>query len=162
VARVTDYLVADHDRLHFLLALAAAGEVVDREAFAGFRAGLLRHIAIEEKILFPAVRVASRGVPLSRARQLRIEHSAIVSLLVPTPDLALCGELAYLLGRHDAGEEGEAGVYAECERALGEVSSHALAELARAYGEVRVAPHFDGPTVHRTATEALASAARGR
>ncbi len=38
-------------------ALALAGEV-DREPFDAFRAGLLRHIGIEEKILLPAAREA--------------------------------------------------------------------------------------------------------
>ena len=38
-------------------ALALAGEA-DREPFDAFRAGLLRHIGLEEKILLPAAREA--------------------------------------------------------------------------------------------------------
>lgn len=124
--RITEYLTADHARLHALLERACAGASLDLEAFEGFRAGLLRHIGIEEKVLFPAVR-AARGEPLASARALRVEHGAIASLLVPTPDLALARELAGLLARHDATEEDAGGVYEQCERALGEDRSHALA-----------------------------------
>lgn len=79
---------------------------IDMGAYAEFRRGLLRHIAIEEKILFPAARRARGGAPLDRARELRIDHAAITSLLVPTPDGALCAELADLLTSHDAKEGG--------------------------------------------------------
>ena len=56
---VATFLAADHDRLDGLLrrALQRPGEV-DRESYDAFRAGLLRHIALEEKILLPAARTA--------------------------------------------------------------------------------------------------------
>jgi hypothetical protein len=139
--RITDYLVADHGRLHILLGLACAGETVDAAAFAAFRAGLLRHIAIEEKILFPAVQAAHGNEPLPRFRALHEAHSAIARLLVVRPDLDLCSELAYVLGRHDAQEEGRDGVYAECEHVLGPSASQDAARRARAYGEIRVAAY---------------------
>src|SRR5689334_10116601 len=106
---ITEYLVADHERLHALLAEATADDRFDASAFALFRQGLLRHIAIEEKLLLVAVRGAS-GTPPSRWRELRIEHAALTSLLVPAPDLALCREIEALLGEHDAKEEGAQGV----------------------------------------------------
>src|SRR4051812_30623228 len=52
------------------------------------------------------------------------------SLLVPTPDPALCREIADLLETHNAVEEGRSGVYEECEALLGTGDSAAL--LARA------------------------------
>jgi len=52
--RITEYLLADHERLSALLAAATSRSAVDRDAFAAFRAGLLRHIAIEEYDVFPA------------------------------------------------------------------------------------------------------------
>lgn len=159
-ARITDYLVADHRRLHGLLVGASEGASFDTTAFAAFRAGLLRHIAIEEKILFPAVRRAREGEPLTRARELRVDHGALTSLLVPTPDAALCTEIASILEPHDSKEEGPDGVYAECEAALASAMSVALADQASAYPQVRLAPHADGPLVHRTAASALASASR--
>ena len=123
--RITDYLLADHARLSALLAAATSGPVFDAASFAEFRAGLLRHIAIEEKVLFPAARRARGGEPLSRAHALRIDHAALTSLMVPTPDAALCGEIASILHPHDDVEEGEGGVYAECEALLSEAESAA-------------------------------------
>lgn len=160
--RVTDYLIADHARLHALLAAAAGGERLDANAFEEFRAGLLRHIGIEEKLVFPAVRRALGGEPLARAHELRIEHGALTSLLVPTPDLALCTEIRSLLTPHDAKEEGPDGVYAECERLLSPELSSDLAERAVAFPLVPLMRHYDGPGVHRTAATALASARRAR
>ncbi len=52
MTRTTDYLVADHRRLHALLDRAEA-EPFDAEAYAAFRAGRLRHIGIEERIRAP-------------------------------------------------------------------------------------------------------------
>ena len=161
--RITEYLEQDHLRLHALLAAATAsgaGGRFDAVSYAEFRAGLLRHIAIEEKLLLPAARRARSGVPIDRAHQLRIEHGALGSLLVPTPDHALCREIAGLLATHDAREEGAGGVYAECERLMSAEASRALLVRAGELSEVRVAVHFDGQGTCRTAQEALASAMR--
>ncbi len=159
---IINYLVADHARLHTLLDRAMETPELDPEAFADFRRGLLRHIAIEEKVLLPAVREARGGAPLDRAHALRIDHAALTSLLVPTPDLALCREILALLSEHDAKEEGRDGVYEECRRALSDRDLAHLARRAESFPQVRVARHFDGPSVHRTAQEALASARRMR
>jgi hypothetical protein len=158
--RVTDYLLADHRNLEEMLAAATRDAVFENAAFEAFRSGLLRHIAIEEKLLFPAARRARAGTPIERAHRLRIEHGAIGILLVPTPDHALCAELASLLTAHDAIEEGPQGVYAECEQLIGEEQSRALSDRARVFPVVPAAKHFDGPTAFRTAHEALASASR--
>jgi hypothetical protein len=159
--RVSEYLIADHMRLHELLERACSAPVLERSAFDAFRAGLLRHIGIEEKLLFPAVRSALGGVPLASALELRVDHAAIASLLVPTPDLALARELAGLLARHDDVEECPEGVYEQCENILGEARSRALAREAHDTAPVPVAVYHDGPNVHRTAASALAAARRG-
>lgn len=161
VSRVSEYLVTDHTRLHDLLrrAVTPSGQI-EHSSYAAFRAALLRHIAIEEKLLLPAARRARGGVPIERARDLRVDHAALSSLLVPTPDVALCGELLSLLTPHDAKEEGESGAYAECEQLLSEEESAALAARAASFPEIRVASHFDGPSVYRTAAHALAAARR--
>jgi hypothetical protein len=152
------WLEADHRAIDDLLARAAAGEgPLDREAYAAFRARLLRHIAIEEKVLLPAAQRARHGVALERALRLRTEHAAITSLLVPTPDRALVGELRALLVPHDLLEEGPGGVYAECAALIGEGWPEVL-ERAVAYPEVKAARHVDGARVVRTAGEALARA----
>jgi len=160
MATILAYLTADHARLRRLLVAASAGPAVDQDAYAAFRAGLLRHIAIEEKLLFPAVRAAHDGAAPAWIAALHLEHAAIATLLVPAPDLALCGELAALLGRHDAQEEGPDGCYADAERVLGVAASRALGERAAAAGEVRAAAHGDRPGLARTAAEALALARR--
>lgn len=157
---VSTWLVADHERLHALLEKACVHDTFDAEAFSRFRTGLLRHIAIEEKLLLPAARRARGGAPIERAYELRVEHAALTSLLVPTPDIALCTEIATLLASHDGREEGPGGVYEECEHLLMETESAALAEKAAGFPEVPVAPHFDGPHVNRTAASALAAAKR--
>jgi hypothetical protein len=48
------FLANDHERLDGLLRRAMAAGAIDRAAYAEFRAGLLRHISLEEKILLPA------------------------------------------------------------------------------------------------------------
>jgi hypothetical protein len=162
IPHATDALVDDHARLHALLARAMAGPTLDAEAFAAFRKGLLRHIGIEEKVLFPAARRARGGEAVEGTRALRLEHAALTSLLVPTPDLALCAELAALLATHDAKEEGHDGVYAACERALSPAGRAETQEKIAAFPEVPVVAHFDGPGTFRTAADALAAAQRAR
>lgn len=152
------YLLEDHARLDGLLRQSVADPAhFDRTAFQAFRAGLLRHIGIEEKLLLPAARRKNGGVPLALAQELRIEHAALASLLVPTPDAALVAELRELLQQHNPREEGPEGLYAICESLLGGEAEDLLAQ-ARSMPVVRTAPHFDGAGVHRTADSALRSA----
>jgi hypothetical protein len=157
---LSEYLLEDHARLEALLNKSVADPAkFDHTAFEGFRAGLLRHIGIEEKLLLPAARKRSGGTPLALARPLRLEHAALASLLVPTPDVMLVGEIRSLLLQHNPREEGPEGLYAICESLLGSEAVKLLEEAKRAPA-VRTAPHFDGPGVHRTAESALRSAAR--
>ena len=156
---ISQYLTNNHTWLHALLSAAGHGGRFDAAAFAEFRTSVLRHIAIEEKLLLPAVRRV-RGAPIAQARALRVEHAALTSLLVPTPDLALCAEIGALLSAHDAQEEGDDGVYAQCEWLLGAERSRVLAEQAGNFPAVPVAAHFDGPGTYRTAELALAAASR--
>ena len=49
------------------------------------RTGLLRHIGMEEKILFPAARRLVHGeIVTSVIAQLHLDHAALTALLVPT------------------------------------------------------------------------------
>lgn len=157
--RITDYLLEDHRAIEALLA-RATGTAFDLDAFTEMRKRLLRHIAVEEKVLFPAV-LARAPDALPDAKQLKIEHAAIGSLLVPTPDLALATEIATILAVHDDREESAGGVYERCERALGDTSSEVLAR-ARAVPPVRASAYLDRPGLRRTASEALAAASRAR
>ena len=156
------FLAADHDRLEALLSSAASssGEL-DVPSYALFRAGLLRHIGIEEKILFPASRRANSGVPHPTEGQLHRDHGALALLLVPTPTVDLIAELRSILDRHNEIEEGPGGIYDACDRLLGG-ELEAVMEQVRAYPPVKVAPHFDGPDVPRSAQDALRAVSRGR
>jgi hypothetical protein len=80
------FFSADHSRLDELLARAVMGEgPIDLAPFGQFRSGLLRHIAMEEKVLFTAARAARGGDPLPMAARLRVDHGTLVALLVPPP-----------------------------------------------------------------------------
>lgn len=155
------YLEEDHRRLDGLLRAALADPArFDLEAFERFRAGLLRHIGLEEKLLIPEAR-RRRGDPWPLADVLRTEHGALASLLVPTPDHALAREIATLLQEHNRREEGAGALYDECASNLG-VDADALLEKMRAVAEPPLAKHFDGAGTHRTAADALRAAKRVR
>ena len=154
------FLAEDHGRLDLLLrsAVGPAGEI-DRASYGEFRAGLLRHIGIEEKILFPASRRANGGVPHPAEARLHREHGALALLLVPTPTASIVDEIRSLLEGHNEREEGPDGIYASCDRLPSDDRKAVLEEL-RAYPPVKVAPHFDGPEVPRRAEDALRAVAR--
>lgn len=156
---IVKLLAAEHLVLDALLsgAVARPGEV-DRRAFDDFRAGLLRHIAVEEKILLPAAREARGGEPLPEARRLRIEHGAIAALLVPTPTPELVEEIRKILYPHNVVEE-QGGVYERCEALIGDRADEILHRI-RTYPPVKVARYQDGPRVCRTAEEALELSAK--
>jgi hypothetical protein len=146
---LSEYLHADHARLDALLDRAVADPArFDHAAFEAFRAGLARHIGIEEKLLLPAARRRRGGVPLEIAARLRADHGALAAMLVPTPDASLVARIRALLVAHNPLEEGPDGVYAVCE-ALCADELPALLEQVRAAPEVPMAPHYDGPRRHQ-------------
>jgi hypothetical protein len=152
------FLADDHARLDALLrrTIASPGEI-DRAAYAEFRAGLLKHISMEEKILLPAAQRARGGEPLPLAAKLRLDHGALATLLVPTPTPAIIATLRTILAAHNAIEEGPEGVYETCEYLAGAEADTLLAQL-RAAPEVPVAQHTDGPRVIDAIRHALARA----
>lgn len=157
---VSEFLAADHRRLEALLDRATVEPgTVDRVLFEEFRAGLLRHIGMEEKVLLPAARRALGGSPLPIARRLRLDHGAIAAMLVPTPSAPGIARLRQMLALHDALEEGPDAVYDECDRLLaGEAA--ALLSALKAYPPVRTAPHVDGQAVEAHIRETLDLAGR--
>jgi hypothetical protein len=155
---LTNFLAGDHARLDGLLQRAmAAGGAVDRAASAEFRAGLLRHISLEEKILLPAAQRWQGGDPLPLAAKLRLDHGALTALLVPTPTPAIVAAIRTVLVAHNALEEGPGGVYERCEQLAGAETEALLGQL-QAAPEVPVAPYADGPQVMRVVRRALARA----
>src|SRR5262249_35852261 len=155
---ISRFLTADHERLEALLrrALAVPG-TIDREAYDAFRKGPLRHIGMEEKILFPAAQRARGGEPLPCAARLRLDHGALAALLVPSPTATIGDAIRTILERHNTIEEGPQGVYAACERFAGPESEALLAALEAA-PEAPVAPHLDVPLVVEAMRRALVRA----
>ena len=152
---IATFLADDHASLDALLARAVrAVGAVDLEAYGEFRARLLRHIAIEEKILFPAIKEARSGEPHPDWKRLRIDHGAITSLLVPPPTPALVRELRSILEPHNAVEEGPGALYDSADALLARDAAM-LVERMRQYPPVKVAPYRDGSRVLRRAEDAL-------
>src|SRR5574338_1710817 len=105
------FFTKDHRRIEELLDRATQnpGEI-EMEYYQRFRAGLLTHIKMEEKILFPAVQKANGGIPVPPAAKLRLEHGAITALMVPPPTPSLIKVLRHVLERHDLTEEEPGGM----------------------------------------------------
>jgi hypothetical protein len=142
------FFSADHRRLDALVRCSIAEPgAVDLTAFGGFRAGILKHIAMEEKVLFQAARRARGGEPLPIAARLRVDHGAIAALLVPTPTLSIIAEIVSVLAPHNRREEEPNGVYDACDRALGEPGAARLVEELRSFPEVPLKAYNDGPEV---------------
>jgi hypothetical protein len=155
---LTTLLAGDHARLDGLLRRAMAAEsVIDRVAYAEFRAGLLKHISLEEKILLPAAQRWQGGDPLPLAATLRLDHGALAALLVPTPTPAIIAAIRTVLAAHNVLEEGPGGVYERCEQLAGAEADALLAQL-QAAPAVPVAPYSDGPQVMEVVRRALARA----
>ena len=158
---LTEFLASDHRRLDALLQSALAQpEQVDRESYDRFRAGLLRHIGLEEKILFPALQRWRGGEPLPLAATLRREHGALATLLVPTPTVAILATLRRLLADHNRLEEGPGGIYELCDRLAG-AEAPLLLTAMRAVPPVSVMPHSDSPAVMTTLRHVLERAGYG-
>ncbi|MFZ3012546.1 MAG: hemerythrin domain-containing protein [Nitrospira sp.] len=144
---VARFLEDDHRRLEELLNKALASESrIEQGQYDEFRAGLLRHIGMEEKILLPAAQRANGGTPLSIAATLRLDHGAIAALLMPTPTPELIAALRSILTKHNKVEEGRDGLYATCDKLVGAETENLMAKL-HAAPAVAVLPHSDTPAV---------------
>jgi hypothetical protein len=130
---------------------------VDQGVYDQFRAGLLRHIGMEEKILIPAVQRWIGGQPLPLASKVRLDHGAIAALLLPTPTAGLIITLRKILDTHNLIEEGPGGLYGMSDKLAGDEMGQLLAKL-RATPNLSVLPHADTPTVHSAVRRALARA----
>jgi hypothetical protein len=149
------FLARDHRRLDELLRRSDGDPVViDAAAFAEFRAGLLRHIAMEEKVLLPDARRRRGGEPLASAAQLRADHAALAALLVPPPTRDLVDAIRQILEPHNVLEEQVEGVYASCDHLAGAEAEDLVARL-HAVPEVPVAAYRDGPRVREHIAKVL-------
>ena len=156
--KIHRYLADDHRRLDALLerAISNSGKV-DAEALGQFRAGLLKHIGMEEKVLFPAARKQRGGDPLPVAAKLRLDHGALTALLVPTPTAPIVAAIRGILKVHNLIEEDPGGMYDQCEELAGAETDQILRQLEN-YPEVKVVPHVDNLFVMDATRRALARA----
>ena len=153
-----EYLSGDHDRLDALLERAVAkAEVIDMGAYSEFRKGLLRHISMEEKIVLPAIAKWQGGKKAAIAERLRLDHGAIVSLLVPPPNPSIILTLRSIFVVHNPLEEQEGSLYRLFETLAGAETERMLAEL-KAAPDVLVLPHNEQPDALEVTKRAVARA----
>jgi len=139
-----EFLTRDHERLDALLRACLQG---NQGSYAEFRAGLLRHISIEERVLFPELR--RRGVGLAMEQQLHRDHAALAALLVPPPSGMEIERIAAILEVHNEIEETTGGLYELVESLAGQELAALMARV-EAVPEVRLAPHVDNALVRST------------
>jgi Hemerythrin HHE cation binding domain len=151
----------DHRRLDALLRRSIAEPCrIELESFGKFRAGILKHIGMEEKVLFPAARRARSGEPLPVAAKLRVDHGAIAALLVPSPTAAVLERLLSVLVPHNRREEEPDGIYDACDMALTATESARLIEELVRFPEVALNPYNDAPAVLKHIETALEQSRR--
>jgi hypothetical protein len=152
------YLAGDHDRLDGLLQRAVATPgVIDREPYSEFRKGLLRHIALEEKIVLPAIARLQHGRQPATAERLRLDHGALVALLVPPPSPSIVLTIRSILQVHNALEEQEGGLYLLFEQLAG-ADAEKLAGQLKSAPDVSVLPHNERPEILEATRRAVARA----
>lgn len=115
--RLYQFFTNDHRRIDELLHKATQDpEDLHMHHYHQFRGALLKHIKMEEKILFPAAQKANGNTPLQLAASLRMHHGALTSLMVVPPCAKVIKVLDYILNEHDLLEEEPGGMYDVCEK----------------------------------------------
>lgn len=149
------FFTDDHRRLDALLDQATEKlPTVHPEPYHRFRTGLLTHIKMEEKILFPAAQRANGGTPLPLAAQLRLDHGALTALMVVPPTPEVIKVLRRVLEAHDRLEEEPGGMYDVCE-GLTEGETGELLNRLKTVSEVPVLPPNQAEYAVRAAKRAL-------
>ena len=149
------FFAADHLRIDHILdkATERPGEI-DMEVYHQFRTQLLRHIKMEEKILFPAAKKADPDRMLEIIPRYRLEHGAITALMVPPPTQELIKVIKYIIEIHDLAEEQPGGLYDICESLTHNHIEELLVQLKNTT-EVPVHPPNPAPIAVESARRAL-------
>jgi hypothetical protein len=156
--KIHTYLADDHRRLDGLLdRVISDSGTIDAAAYGQFRSRLLKHIAMEEKIILPAAQKQRGGAALAVAAKLRLDHGALTALLVPTPTAPVVAAIRAILKLHNPLEEDPGGMYDQCDELAGADAEQILQQLSNAR-DVRVVPNVDGPHIIDAARRALARA----
>ena len=150
-----NFFTTDHQRLDILLNKAMENpQAIDMDYYHQFRTGLLRHIKMEEKTLFPAAKKANLEVMQELIPRYRADHGALTALMVPPPTPSLIKVIRHLLEIHDLAEEEPGGLYDVCEALTQEHTEEILLQLA-ATEEVPVHPPNPAPIAIESARRAL-------
>lgn len=124
------FFTNDHRRIEDILDKATEDiNNIQIEEYHRFRTGLLKHIKMEEKILFPAAQKANGGIPLPLAAKLRLDHGALTALMVVPPGPEVIKVLRHVLDKHDLLEEEPGGMYDVCEKLTEGETQELLAQL---------------------------------
>lgn len=156
-AELHEFLSADHERLDALLATCI--RTGDGEAYDAFRRGLLRHIAIEERVLFPLLRGQRGLTPLEE--QLHRDHAALAALLVPPPTGTELQQIAAILEAHNPLEEDAGGLYELVETVAADQIATLMSSV-HAIPAVRVVPNADSAIVRSSIEQLVRTADEGR
>ncbi len=152
---IHDFFTEDHRRIERILDKATERlDEIDMNYYLQFRTQILRHIKMEEKILFPAAKSVNLEVMQKLIPRYRLEHGAITALMVPPPTHSLIKVIRYVLEQHDLAEEEEGGLYDVCEALTHGQTEELLAQLAHA-DEVPVHPPNSAPIAIESARRAL-------
>ncbi|RKD17233.1 hypothetical protein BCY91_03585 [Pelobium manganitolerans] len=149
------FFTDDHHRIDGILEKATekAGEI-NLDLYYQFRAQLLRHIKMEEKILFPAAKKANPIIAEQIIPRYRLEHGAITALMVPPPTALLVKVIRYLVDVHDLAEEQPGGLYEICEE-LTQGQTEELLNQLKATDEVPLHLPNPAPIAMQSAIRAL-------
>jgi hypothetical protein len=154
------FLAHDHDRLDGLLNECVRPDgSIDMGKYSRFRSGILRHIWIEERVLFPEIR--RRQGETAVLAQLHRDHAAISALLVPPPTRTEIDVIKEILGHHNPMEENEGGLYETVEQLVGPELEEVMSRI-NAFPTVREAPHTDTPIVRKSIDQLVREAEEGR
>lgn len=141
---LTRLLAVDHAASQAKLNGCLVDGQVDLKRFDEFRHLLLRHIAIEETVLMPALARALGAAPLFQ-NGLRKDHADIAALCVPSPTREWVEDLRELLAHHHRVEEAPGGFYASMDVHLG--GDPHLREQVASYPRLTLPDFVRGPKV---------------
>lgn len=154
---IRKFLTDDHVRLDALLVRTGECQTAEElAAYDEFRRGILKHIGVEEKILLTAA-ARLQGSPLEQAARLRLDHGAIVSLLMPIPTPAIIHAIRTVLVLHNPVEEGDNGVYQICEQLAASEHEDLMSKVLAA-PEVPTRPNATSSRILDAARHALTRA----
>lgn len=152
---IYEFFEKDHRRIEAFFEKAIQNPAaIDFEMYHHFRTGLLKHIKMEEKILFPAAQKGNGGIPLPLAAKLRLDHGALTTLMVLPPNDEVVKVIRYVMEKHDEIEEAPGGMYEQCEKLTESETQHLLQELITAT-EVPVHPHNEAGYALKAAKRSL-------